>query len=174
MQRRTKILLLVPCSLAAAAALAFWLIWFPPWTLPLEKWLIGSWDGSGQTTGQFSIEVASDPGHGVPGGKAAGTITSTSTIWAEFKPDGTYTWHQEERGEGNSQGISASFWVPEKGGGPVHWEIISVKGNRLAIQLLMGEVVFVFENEDTFTMTWPEAAKGSGTIIFHRSVKRTE
>jgi hypothetical protein len=150
-----------------------WLIWFPPWRLPLEKWLVGGWDGSGQTTSQFSIEVASDPGHGVSGGKAAGIVTST-TILAEFKPDGTYTWRQQERGEGNSQGFSASFWVPEKDGCPGRWEVAPVKGNRLTVRLFMGEVVFVFENEHAFTTSWPEAPKGTGTISFHRSAKRTE
>jgi hypothetical protein len=101
-------------------------------------------------------------------------MTSTCTIQAEFRPDGTYTWNEQHRGEGDSTGISASFRVPEEGGQPARWQVMRARGNQLTVQLHSGEVVFDFQGENAFTMKWPQSTKTTGTVTFRRSRKPAE
>jgi hypothetical protein len=92
-------------------------------------------------------------------------ITTTCTVQAEFKADGTYTWREQHQGEG----ISMSFWVPKEGGPPARWEVVGARGNKLTLSIHSGQVVFDFQEENAFTMDLPESAKASGTITFRRS-----
>jgi hypothetical protein len=159
MQRRTKLLLYLTTLLVIAGALAVWLIWFrPSASSVLAKRLLGSWEGSGIVTGELSIA----PGQGVPGGSAS--VTANCTVQAEFKPDGTYTWHEQHKGDG----ISMSFWVPKEDGPPARWEVVGAQGSKLTVRMHSGEVVFDFQDENTFTMSIPESTKTSGLLTFRR------
>jgi hypothetical protein len=148
------------------------LVWFPPWATPLEKRLVGIWQGTGKVSGDFSIEVKPNPEQNVPGGRASGKMTSACTVQAEFKPDGTYTWDEQQQGEGASKGMDFNFWVPKKDGEPARWEVVRAWGSKLTIRFHLGEVVFHFQGEDTFTLELPESTKSTGTITFHRSGKK--
>jgi hypothetical protein len=127
----------------------------------LEKRLPGRWEGSGEVSGELNI----DPAPGVPGGRAS--VTTACTVHAEFKPDGTYTWKEQHRGDG----IGMNFWVPKEEASPARWEVVGSRGNQLTVRIHSGEVVFAFQDEDAFTMNLPESAKASGTITFRRSGK---
>jgi len=126
----------------------------------LEKRLPGKWEGSGQVSGELSIAPAQAA---LPGGTAS--IITTVTVHAEFKPDGTYTWKEQHRGDG----IDMSFWVPKEDASPARWEVVGAQGNKLTVRIHSGEVVFNFQGEDAFTMNVPKSAKASGTIAFRRS-----
>src|SRR5262249_52965700 len=140
--------------------LTVWLIWFRPSTSSvLEKRLLGTWEGSGKVSGELSVA----PGEGVPGGTSS--VTTTCTVQAEFKPDGTYTWKEQHKGDG----ISMNFWVPKEEGPPARWEVVGAQGNKLTVRIHNGEVVFDFQDENAFTMNLPESAKASGTLAFRRS-----
>jgi hypothetical protein len=165
MKRRTKLLLGTLALLAVGAGLAAWLVWFPPWATPLERRLLGAWEGTGEVSGEFSLDVKPDPERPVPGGKVSGMVTSACTVQAEFKPDGTYTWNEQHQGDG----ISMNFWVPKEDASPARWEVVDSQGNKLTVRIHSGEVVFHFQGKDAFTMTLPESAKASGTIAFRRS-----
>jgi hypothetical protein len=132
---------------------------------------LGTWEGSGTISGEFSLEVNPDPDHKVPGGKTSGTVTSDSTVQAEFSPDGTYTWYEQHQGQGASRGMNVSFRVPNAGGEPARWEVIGTRRNKLSVRLHYGEVVFEFHGENAFILTFPESAHASGTIKFRRSNK---
>jgi hypothetical protein len=136
---------------------------------PLEKRLLGAWEGSGTISGEFSLEENPDPARKLSGRKISGTVTSESTVQAEFRSDGTYTWHEQHQGPGASKGINASFRVPKEGGEPARWEVIGTRSNKLSVRLHYGEVVFEFQGENAFTMTLPESAHASGTMKFRRS-----
>src|SRR6516165_10955907 len=97
MQRRTKVLLLLVPLLSIAAGIILWLVWLPPWATPLEKRLLGAWEGNGTISGEFSLEIDPDLDRNVSGHKIAGTVTSDSTVQAEFSPDGTYTWYEQQQ-----------------------------------------------------------------------------
>ena len=174
MQRRTKVLLLLVPLLSIAAGIILWLVWLPPWATPLEKRLLGAWEGNGTISGEFSLEIDPDLDRNVSGHKIAGTVTSDSTVQAEFSPDGTYTWYEQQQGQGASKGINISFRVPKEAGEPARWEVIRTRGNKLTLRLHHGEVVFKFQGENAFTMTLPESTYASGTIKFRRSTKPKE
>ncbi len=162
--RRTKLLLLVATLLAIGAGAAVWLVWFPPWATPLEKRLLGTWDGSGKISGAWSFDVTPDPAHGIPGGKASGWADSTTTILADFKADGTYTWSVHEKGEG----FSIDFSMPKEGAPPPRWEVVRAQGNKLTVRMSGKEVVFNFQGDDAFTLD-TSGPTSRGTIIFRRS-----
>jgi REP element-mobilizing transposase RayT len=164
MQQRMKPLLLIATLLLLGVGMAVWLIWWPPWTSALEKRLLGSWEGSGKVLGELSIA----PGKGVPGGTFS--VSTTCTVQAEFKPDGTYTWKEQHQGDG----ISMNFWVPKEDASPARWEVVGAQGNKLTVRLHSGEVVFDFQGANAFAMNLPESAKASGTIAFRRSRKPKE
>ena len=165
MRRRTKLLLFLTTSLASAGGLAVWLIWFrPSASSVLEKRLLGSWEGSGKVSGELSVA----PGQGVPGGTS--WVTTTCTVQAEFKRDGTYTWKEHHQGDG----ISMNFWVPKEDTSPARWEVVGAQGNKLTVRTHSGEVVFEFQGDDAFTLNLPEPAKASGTITFRRSRNHKE
>jgi hypothetical protein len=165
MQQRMKPLLLIATVLLVGVGVAVWLVWRPPWmSSALEKRLLGSWEGSGTVSGELSIA----PGNGVPGGTSS--VTTTCTVQAEFKPDGTYTWKEQHQGEG----ISMNFWVPKEDASPARWEVLGAQGNKLTVRIHSGEVVFDFQGDSAFTMNLPGSAKASGTIAFRRSSKPNE
>jgi outer membrane lipoprotein-sorting protein len=130
----------------------------------LEKRLLGSWEGSGKVSGELSIAPAKD----VPGGTSS--VTTTCTVQAEFKPDGTYTWKEQHQGGV----ISMNFWVPKEDASPARWEVVVAQGNKLTVRVHSREVVFDFQGDNAFTMNLPESAKASGTITFRRSSKPKE
>jgi hypothetical protein len=103
------------------------------------------------------------PAQGIPGGTAA--VTSDCTVQAEFKPDGTYIWKEQHKGDG----ISINFWVPKEDGPPTRWEVVGVQGNKLTVRIHSGDVVFDFQDENTFTINLAESAKASGILTFRRS-----
>src|SRR5262249_20750532 len=143
MQRRTKLLLLIASLLAIGVGVAVWLVWWPPWvSSALEKRLPGRWEGSGKVSGEMSIQMSIPPAQGVPGGPAF--ITTTCTVHAEFKPDGTYTWKEQHRGDG----IDMSFWVPKEDASPARWEVVGAQGSKLTVRIHSGELVFDFQGED--------------------------
>jgi hypothetical protein len=159
MRRRTTILLFLTALLAIGSGLAVWLVWFrPSASSDLEKRLLGSWEGSGKVSGELSIA----PAQGVPGG--TDTVSTTCTVQAEFKRDGTYTWKEQHQGDG----ISMNFWVPKEEGPPARWEVVGAQGNKLKVRIHAGEVVFDFQDENAFTMSLPESAKAIGTLAFRR------
>jgi hypothetical protein len=160
MQRKTKLRLTLTVLLVIAGALTVWLIWFrPSVSLAPEKRLLGSWEDNGKVSGELSVAS----GQGVPGGTAS--VTTDCTVQAEFKPDGTYVWKEQHKGAG----ISMSFWAPKEDGSPARWEVVSVQRNKLTVRIHSGDVVFDFQDENTFTMNLPESAKASGTLTFRRS-----
>jgi hypothetical protein len=164
MLRRTKLLLAASTLLAIGMGIGVWLAFFPPWASPaLEKRLLGSWEGSGKVSGDMSIDIP--PGQAIPAVKTTDKVTTACAVQAEFKPDGTYTWKEQHQGEG----ISMNFWVPKEDGPPARWEVVGAQGNSLTVRIHSGEVVFAFQDENSFTMSLPESAKGSGTITFRRS-----
>jgi len=159
MRQRTKLLLFLTALLAITGGLAVWLVWFrPSASSDLEKRLLGSWEGSGKVAGELSIA----PAQGVPGGTA--TVTTTCTVQAEFKAEGTYTWKEQHQGDG----ISMNFWVPKEDAPPARWEVVGAQGSKLTIRIHSGDVVFDFQGTDAFTMTLPESAKASGKLAFRR------
>ena len=160
MRQRARLLLPIATLLLIGVGVVVWLVWRPPWVASaLEKHLLGSWEGCGQVSGEMSLT----PAQGVPGGTAS--VTTTCTVQAEFKPDGTYTWKEQHQGDG----ISMSFWVPKEDASPARWEVVGAQGNELTVRIHSGEVVFRFQDKDAFTMTLPESAEASGTITFRRS-----
>jgi hypothetical protein len=171
MQRRAKLLVLLATPLVTAVAVTVCLLWFPLWATPLDKRLLGAWEGSGKVSAEFGLDVEPDPEANVSGRKVSGRVTTACTVQAEFKPDGTYTWYEQEQGEGASKGMSVTAWVPQKDGDPARWEIVRAPGNQLTLRIYLGEVVFHFQGEDAFTMEWPESTQASGTVTFHRSGK---
>ena len=159
MRRRMKLLLFLTTFLAIAVGLAVWLIWFrPSASSVLDQRLLGSWEGSGKVSGELSIA----PAQGVPGGTAA--LATTCTVQAEFKPDGTYPWNEQHKGEG----ISMNFLVPKENASPARWELVGAQGKKLTVRIHSGEVVFEFQGESDFTMNLPESAKAIGTLAFRR------
>ena len=166
MQRWKKLLLSATALFVIAGALTVWLIWFPPWvSSSLERRLLGSWEGSGQVT----EELSSAPGEGVPGEKAP--VVTIYTVQAEFKPDGTYTWEERHKGPPS---FDTQYFI-YIGSDVTRWVVVSSQGNKLTVRMTHNEVtngrevVFAFEDEDTFTMNLPESAKASGTLTFRRS-----
>ena len=164
MKRRTKLLMGILALLVVGCGVAAWLAWFPPWAAPLERKLLGAWEGTGEVSGEWSIDVKPDPEHGVEGGKASGRATSACTARAEFKPDGTYTWQEHQQGGG----ISFDFSLPKDGGPAARWEVVRARGSELTIRIHAGEAVFDFQGENAFKMTLPESAQASGTYTFRR------
>jgi hypothetical protein len=82
----------------------------PPWASPaLEKRLLGSWEGSGQVSGDLSFDIP--PGQKVPSGRAAQRVTTCCAVRAEFGADGTYTWEERHQGDG----IAMWFSLPKEG-----------------------------------------------------------
>src|SRR5262249_49432445 len=162
MKRSTKRLLTAVIA-AIVTGLAAWMVWLL-WPTPLEKRLVGTWDGTGQLTGEWSLDVKPDLEQGVPGGKAAGEMTSPCTVVAEFRPDGTYIWREHQQGGG----MRVNLWFPQEGAPPPRWEVVRSRGNRLTVRIHLGEVVFEFRGNDAFTMDWPESAKADGAISFRR------
>jgi hypothetical protein len=159
MRPRTKLLLILTALLAIAGGLAVWLFWFrPSASSVLEKRLLGTWEGSGKVSGELGIA----PAPGIPGGTV--TVTTTCTVQAEFKADGTYTWKEQHQGDG----IRVNFWAPKEDGPPARWEVVGAQGNELTVRIHSGEVVLEFQDENAFTMNLPEAAKASGTLAFRR------
>src|SRR5262249_50985932 len=157
---RTKLLLILTALLAIAGGLTVWLVWFrPSASAVLEKRLPGTWEGSGKVSGEFSVP----PAQSVPGGTTP--VTTTCTVQAEFKPDGTYTWKEQHKGDG----ISMNVWVPKEAGPPARWEVVRAQGSKLTVRIHSGEVVFDFQDENAFTMNLPESAKASGTLAFRRT-----
>jgi hypothetical protein len=169
MQRRPKLLVLFATLALIAVAVTAWLVWFPPWATALEKRLLGTWEGTGTISGESTLEVKPDPAKGIPGGKWSGKVTSACTVRAEFKPDGTYTWNEQQQGQGASKGMNFNFWVPKKDGDPARWAVVRAQGSKLTIRIHLGEVVFDFQGEDAFTMGLPESTKARGTYTFRRS-----
>src|SRR5262249_26020401 len=161
MQRKTKLLLCIASLLSIGIGVAVWLVWWPPWvSSALEKRLPGRWEGRGTVSGEMTIGASER----VPGGTTS-IITTTCTIDAEFKPDGTYTWKEQHQGDV----VSMSFWVPKEDASPARWGVVGAQGNELTVRIHSGEVVFDFQGEDAFTMNVPESAKATGTITFRRS-----
>ncbi len=169
MQRTAKLLLFSATLLVIAAGTGVWLVWFPPWAVPLEKNLLGAWQGTGRVSGESSIEFKPDPAHGIAGGRSSDTTTSVCTVQAEFKPDGTYTWCEQSRGDGSSKGMNIDVSIPSNGGEPARWEVVRAQGNKLTVRILFGEVIFDFQGKNAFTMDIPESTKSTGTIAFLRS-----
>jgi hypothetical protein len=166
MRRRTKRLLFLITPLAlGAVGIAVWLAWFPPGRASaLSKRLVGRWEGSGKVSGELSMTSTG----GLLGG--AETVTTTCTVQAEFRPDGTYTWNEQHQGDG----ISMNFWLPKEGAPPARWEVVGARGNQLTVRMHTGDAVLDFQGENAFTMALPESTKGSGTITFNRPDKSLE
>src|SRR5262249_29738785 len=152
-QRSIKRLLATVILVVIAVGLAVWLVWFPPWVKPLQQRLLGAWEGTADLSSEWSIAVSPQPDQGVPGGKAAGRITTTSTVFAEFKPDGTYTWKQHDVGNG----FRGDFWWPKDDASPSRWTVVDAQGNKLTVRMHLGEVTLDFQGENGFTMNLPES-----------------
>jgi hypothetical protein len=163
MRRRSRSLVLVVGLLPIGVGVAVWLIWFPPWASALGKRLVGSWEGRGKVSGEVRIHVRE--GQGVPAGRTTFSISTTCTVRAEFKPDGTYTWVEKHFGDG----MSGEFSLPDKGAEPPRWEVVRADGNKLTVRVHYGEVVFQFDGGTSFTMDLPESAQATGTLVFRRS-----
>jgi hypothetical protein len=162
---RTKRVVALAIFASMCAGIAVWFIWFSPWRFgDLEKRLVGSWEGAGTITSEWSLDVTPDPEHGVPGGKSGGRITASSTVTVQFKPDGTYTWCQHD----NGGGISFTFWMPKEGEEPPRWKVVQARGRNLTLQTHIGQVVLDFPDENTFTMNLPESSKAEGSYRFQR------
>jgi hypothetical protein len=167
MQRRTTFLLAAVTLVLIAAGVSVWCLWFPPRAEPLQQRLLGAWDGTGKVSSEFSFEIKPDPAHNIPGGKSSGTVTADCTVYAEFKPDGTYTWREQHRsGDAKSQ-MTFAVEVP-KDGEQAHWKVVRADGSKLTIGIYLGEIIFDFQGEDVFTLDWPESAKASGHLTFRR------
>jgi len=154
-------------ALALAAIVAVWLMWFPPWATPLDKRLVGRWEGAGQVSGDWSLDIKPNPEHDVPGGKSSGRVTSVATVQAEFKPDGTYTWKEHHSGGG----FEMNVWFPIDDATPARWEMVSSHGNKLVVRMHFGEAVLDFQGENSFSINLPESAGARGTYSFQRSSK---
>jgi hypothetical protein len=150
---------LVGGLLAVGVGAAVWLIWFPPWATALEKRLVGSWEGSGKVSGEMTLDMTD-----VQGSKITSRASSTCTVQAEFKPDGTYTWKEHHQGEC----IHMDFSLPGGGAAPPRREVIRARGSKLTVRIHYGEVVFDFDGANSFSMDLPESAKASGTLTFRR------
>jgi hypothetical protein len=96
----------------------------------LDKRLLGTWHGSGQVSGEWSLEVKPDPKQGIAGSKTSGRMTSGCKVEAEFNPDGTYTWaeQQQAEGTGTTRRITLTLRVPRKASESARWEVISARG----------------------------------------------
>ena len=95
----------------------------------------------------------------------ASMLTTTSTVQAEFKPERTYTWNEQL----TAKGINMNIWLPNKEGPPARWEVVDAQGNNLTVRMHFGEVVFNFQDENSFLVNYPETAKASGKIACRRS-----
>ena len=168
MQRRTTLLLAAVTLVLISAGVCVWLLWFPPWAKPPQQRLLGAWDGTGKVSGESSFEIKPDPAHGVPGGKWSGTITSDCTVHAEFKPDGTYTWQEQQRSGDDKSQMTFTVAVP-KNGEQAHWKVVRADGSKVTIGIHIGEVILDFQGEDMFTLDYPESTKASGHLTFRRS-----
>ncbi len=175
MKRRNILILAAAALLTVGLGAAFWLALFPPWTRaldvrpptpPLEKLLLGAWEGAGEFSGDWSIDIKSDPKQAGPAGKASGRMTSVCTVQAEFKPDGTYIWKEHLSGGGFN--IDVRF--PRDDASPARWEVVRAQGNQLTVRIYFDhDAVIEFQGENAFTMALPDPEKGSGTYTFRRS-----
>jgi hypothetical protein len=166
MMRRTKFLVGATTFLVVVLGVAALVMWFRPGQRSLEKRLIGAWAGTGSFSGDWSIGVQPKPEQGIPGGNASGRMTTSATVEAEFKSDGTYIWREHLEGSGIHMDIS----LPKDADSLAHWEVVSAKGDKLTVRIHFGDVACDFQGENAFTMNLPESAKvGDGAFVFHRS-----
>jgi len=164
-RRRTRFLLLVATLLAITAGGAVYLVWFPPWATPLEKRLLGTWEGHGSGSWSTDPDVAPNP-VGVPVKERPGwALDYTATVWATFEPDGTYVWVQHEVFTDGSEGTIS---VPENGSSPPHWKVVHAQGNTLTVRIFGQERGCNFQGKDFFTMDM-SGPWSSGIITFRRS-----
>jgi hypothetical protein len=162
---RTKRVVALAIFAGMCAGITVWFIGFSSWRIgDLEKRLVGTWDGVGTITSEWSLDVTPDPEHGVLGGKSGGRITASSNVSVEFKLDGTYTWRQHDDGGG----ISITLSMPKEGEEPPHWKVVQSRGRNLTLQIHIGQVVMEFQDENTFTMNLPESSKAEGSYRFQR------
>jgi predicted Ser/Thr protein kinase len=161
---RSRMRLAAAALLVLVLGIAAWLLWCQPWATPLEQRLVGKWKGSGTISTAWSFDIKPDPKQGIPGGKASGRTTCACTVWAEFKPDGTYSWTEEHK----SEGLNVRFNIPADGAAPPRWESLGAHGTMLNVRMHNGEVVLVFQGKGTFSMELPDPAKAEGTITFQR------
>ena len=168
MQRKTTLLLAAATLLVIAAGVSVWLVWFPPRAEPLEKRLLGAWDGTGEVSAESSFDMKPSPEQGIAGAKWSGTLTTACTVQAEFRQDGTYTWKEQHRAGDRNSKMSFEVALP-RDGEQARWKVVRAEGDKLTIQTHLGDVVFAFQGRDAFTMTFPESMKSSGTVAFQRS-----
>lgn len=181
MQRRNKLLegtAALLTILVGTAALLMWARRTPapsvlrdatttrsPSATPPEHRLLGTWEGTGNFSGDWSIDFHPDPEHGKPGGKASGKMTSASTVQAEFRPDGSYSWNEHYEGGG----FNMNILLPKDAASVARWEFVSAQGNKVTIRIHLGDTVCDFHDENAFTMSLPESTQSRGTYVFRRS-----
>ena len=105
-----------------------------------------------------------EPGPGVPGGKTSGPLSLSTSVQAEFRSDGTYTWHERLVGGGLTLWLS----FPKEGEDPPRWEVVQFRGDRATVRLHFGEVDLQFHGRDSFSVIFPESAKVTGELNFRR------